>query len=60
MTASFFCCLVALVLAAAMFVEPVMLKLAAFVTRHRAIAAAAGVLLALVALSAPAVLLFVY
>ena len=55
-----FCCLVALVLAASLFVEPVMSKLAAFVTHRRAVAGVAGVLLALVALAVPAGFLFLY
>lgn len=55
-----FCCLVALVLAASLFVEPVMSKLAAFVTHRRAVAGVAGVVLALVALAVPAVRLFLY
>jgi hypothetical protein len=55
-----FCCLVALVLAASLFVEPVVAKLAAFVTHRRAVASVAGLLLALVALAVPAVVLFLY
>ena len=55
-----FCCIVALVLAASLFVEPVMSKLAAFVTRRRAVVGVAGILLALVALAVPAVVLFLY
>ena len=55
-----FCYLVALVLAASLFVEPVMSKLAAFVTHRRAVAGVAGVLLALVALAVPAGFLFLY
>ncbi len=55
-----FCCLVALVLAASLFVEPVMSKLAAFVTHRRTFASVAGVLLALVALAVPAGFLFLY
>ncbi len=55
-----FCCLVALVLAASLFVEPVMSKLAAFVTHRRAFVSVAGVLLALVALAVPAGFLFLY
>jgi hypothetical protein len=51
-----FCCIVALVLVASHFVEPVMLKLAAF----RAVVGVAGILLALVALAVPAVVLFLY
>lgn len=53
-----FCCLVALVVAASLFVEPVLSKLAAFATHRRAVVGAAGVLLALVALTVPAVRLF--
>ena len=52
-----FCCLVALVLAASLFFEPAMSKLAAFVTHRRAVA---GVVLALVALAVPTVVLFLY
>jgi len=55
-----FCCIVALVLATSLFVEPVMSKLAAFVTRRRAVVGVAGILLALVALAVPAGFLFLY
>jgi len=54
------CCLVALVLAASLFVEPVMSKLAVVVTHRRAFAGVAGVLLALMALAFPARFLFLY
>lgn len=52
-----FCCLVALVLAASLFVEPVMSKLTALVTHRPVVAGLAGVLLTLVALAVPYVLL---
>ncbi|NDP42357.1 MAG: hypothetical protein GZ089_06530 [Aromatoleum sp.] len=55
-----FCCLVALVLAASLFVEPVMSKLAVFVTHRRAVAGVAGVLLLMVTLAVPAARLFLY
>jgi len=52
-----FCCLVALVLAATMFVEPIMTKIAAFVTHRPVGAGAAGVLLTIVVFAVPYVLL---
>ena len=57
MTASLFCCLVALVLAAAMFVDPVMAKLASVVTRRPVVAGVAAVLLVFVVSAVPYVLL---
>jgi hypothetical protein len=51
------CCLVAFVLAASLFVEPIMAKLAGFVTHRPVAAGVASVLLALVTFAVPYVLL---
>lgn len=51
------CCLVALVLAAVMFVDPVMSKVASFVTHRPVVAGVAAVLLVFVVSAIPYVLL---